>query len=279
MLGSRNAGRALEYIELLARENIEMHCQIVVCPGINDGATLEKTLRDLTALWPSVASVSVVPVGLTRWREGLERLQPVDLERAREIIANADSCGEGCLAKCGARVVYCADELYIKAGLPLPGDEYYEDYPQLENGVGMVALFREEFLAALEQAEPPDAPGSCSVATGMAALPYIRELVDLAREKCPSLRCEVYGIENTLFGGQVDVAGLLPGGDLIRGLKGKDLGKRLLFPASMLRREGDLFLDDLTPEDVGKALGVSVIPVKVDGGVFLCALLGIIPIT
>lgn len=265
MLGNPRAGEALKIMEQFAEGRIEMNCQIVLCPGLNDGAILERSLNDLERLYPSVNSISVVPVGLTAHRKNLYPLEPVTREKAREIVESVERFGEACLEKYGTRLAFCGDELYIKAGLPLPDTEFYEEFTQFENGVGMLSLFMEEFFNALPDGKQPS-PAPFSIATGTAAGPYLAKLLDAAAARCDNLNSYLYEIENEFFGGGVSVAGLLTGGDLIRQLSGRPLGQRLLLSANMLRDGGDVFLDGMTPQQVEHALGVPVKTVKIDGG-------------
>ena len=266
MLGNPRGGESLRHLYAFARAGIRIHAQIVCCPGWNDGAALEKTLADLSALYPSVDSVAVVPVGLTRHRAGLTPLTPVDEEKARAILSVIDA----------QTIVSAADELYLKAQLPLPGPEYYEGYPQLDNGVGLMSLFEEELRGALLCEEAPiPAPSPVTVACGMAAAPFMERMVDLVREKCPGLQARVAGIRNVFFGETVDVSGLVTGGDLRDQLRGKLLGERLLLPGVMLRDKENVFLDDVTVEELSQALHARVLPVEIDGGVFLDTLLEI----
>jgi putative radical SAM enzyme (TIGR03279 family) len=263
LLGNRRGAEGMKLIRRFADAGIIMHCQIVACPGINDGEALKKTMEDLASLYPSVSSVSVVPVGLTKHREGLFPLKPYTKEKALETVRLVEEFGKSCRQRHGSTIFFCSDEFYLITNLPLPDDAYYEGYPQLENGVGMLSLFKREFLEALP--ELPEASKSFSLATGKAAAPFLRELIDLAKEKCHNLCYGVYPVENHFFGETVDVAGLVTGGDLIRQLRGKPLGERLLIPATMLRHGGDRFLDDVTPEEVSAALEVPLVPVMQDG--------------
>ena len=274
MLKNRNAGKCLEQMARFARAGITMNCQIVSCPGINDGPALQRTLEDLVALQPGVNSVSVVPVGVTKFREGLCRLEPYTPETAAAVLDQVEAFAGRCLERLGTRLVWCSDEFYLKAGRPLPGDEFFEDYTQLENGVGMLRLLEVEFNAALygltgEETAPPFA-----VATGVSAAPYIAELARRLGEKCPGVRGKVYAIENRFFGETINVAGLVTGGDLIGQLRGKELGERLLIPSSMLRDGENVFLDDVTLEEAEGALGVPIVPVEQDGGALCDAMLG-----
>jgi putative radical SAM enzyme (TIGR03279 family) len=254
----------MDVIRRFADAGITMNCQIVCCPGLNDGAQLLQSLNDLKALYPAVASVSVVPVGITKHREGLYPLTPVDGKKAAEILDMTDSFGEKCLAALGCRLFYCADELYLKAGREIPPEDYYENYPQIENGVGMLRSLEEEFKAALKLMDEASSE-PFSIATGLAAECFLKKLLTQAQEKCNNINCEVYGIKNQFFGETVDVAGLVSGGDLVSQLKDKKLGSRLLIPASMLRHGGDIFLDDLPLKDAEAALGLPIITVPNDG--------------
>jgi len=259
LLGHKRGGEILDILRRFAQAGIEMDCQIVLVPGWNDGAALQRSMEDLAALTPAVNSVSIVPVGLTRHRQGLTELSPFDKVSARAVIAQVEAFAAECLARHGSRLFFCSDELYLKAELPIPGDEYYEGYPQLENGVGLLRLLETEFDDALEEWEYyPGEP--FAVATGVAAAPLLKKLVD--KVSAPGT---VYPIVNDFFGHTVDVAGLVTGQDIIRQLKGKDLGRRLLIPITMLRHGEGVFLDDLTPADLQRELGVPVIPVPCDG--------------
>ena len=275
MLGSEKGAAGVEVLSELARAGITLNCQIVCCPGVNDEAELSKTIKTMIALGPGINSVSVVPVGLTKFREGLTELSPVSKEAATEIIKLVSHYGRLCLKKRGSRVFFCADELYIKAGLKLPPDEFYEDYAQLENGVGMMRLFITEFEDALSDA--PDSksePLEFSVATGAAAQKYLTNLLKTASTKYGRISGNVYTIRNEFFGDSVTVSGLVTGGDLIKQLKGKMLGTRLLIPQNMLKHGDDVFLDDVTVSEVSDALGVPVRVVKQDGADLLYAFFG-----
>ena len=276
MLRNPRAGECLTLMRRLAEHRISMNCQIVLCPGFNDGPLLEQTLSDLISLFPAVPSVSIVPVGLSDHREGLCPLRPVDPDKAREIIETADRFGETCLERFGTRVIYCADELYLKAGLPIPETEYYEDFPQIENGVGLMASFADEVRAAAAEFPKGAVITPFSVATGLAAEQFMREMVALLLEACDNREDDtaaVYGVENRFFGSQITVAGLVTGRDLCAQLAGKPLGKRLLIPETMLKYGEPLFLDDMTVTQVSEKLGVPVIPVKVDGRSLAAAVL------
>ncbi len=271
LLGNKAGGESLEYMKAFARAGIVMNGQIVLCPGYNDGEQLQRTMEDMAA-W-GFASCSVVPVGLTKYREGLSRLRPVDRETANAVISQVDAFGERCLAERGTRLFFCSDELYIRAGRELPGEDYYEDYVQLENGVGMLRSLISEFEAGLRLEDGPAEASPYTIATGVSAAPFLGELADRARNQL-GVQGQVIAVRNDFFGPTVDVAGLVTGGDLIRQLKGLDLGKRLLIPVNMLRHGGDVFLDGLRVGDVERELGVPVTVVEQDGFDLLDAALG-----
>lgn len=190
MLQNPRGGEILEVLRRFSEAGIEMDCQVVVCPGWNDGAQLQKTMEDLAGFYPHVNSVSIVPVGLTRHRDGLTPLTPFDRDSAAAAVDQVESFGEKCLADQGSRIFFCSDELYIKAGRPIPEDEFYEGYPQLENGVGLLRLLVTQFEEALEtRAERPSQP--FSIVTGVAAAPWLRDLAAKA-----GADCRVYAVPN-----------------------------------------------------------------------------------
>ncbi len=275
MLKNRRAGEVLEVMTRLAQAGIRMNCQIVACPGINDGAVLDRTLGELSALAPAVESVAIVPVGVTRFREGLYPLRPYTAEQAGGVIDQVDAFGRDFLAKSGTRFAWCSDEFYLIAGRPLPEKAEYEDMNQLENGVGMLRLLLSQAQMALEdEVDAPLAP--FSVATGVSAAPFIQEIFQAAREKYPALEGWVYPIRNEFFGETITVSGLITGQDLAKQLAGKPLGRRLLIPSNMLRAGERVFLDDMTVEQLEQALGVPVVPVESESGFDLVdAMLGL----
>ncbi len=273
LLGTQQHDNTLRVMKRFARAGITMNCQIVCCPGLNDGEHLDKTMADLASMYPAVRSVSVVPVGLTKHRAGLYPLRPFDRETAMRTVYQAEAFGDGCLRKYGTRFVYAADELYLKAGLDLPPHRFYEDYPQLNNGVGMLRLLTTEAEEALRGTVRADGT-PFSIATGCAAAAHLQKIMVLTREKCANIRGRVYAVKNEFFGETVDVAGLVTGGDLIGQLRGKELGKRLLITRNMLRAGESVFLDDVTVEDVEKALGVAVRVVEQDGADLVRAMCG-----
>jgi len=263
ILGNPNAGQALEYLYKIAESKVELNCQIVICPGINDGKNLEKTLLDLTALYPSVKSIACVPVGLTKHRGGLAPLVPFDKESAESALDIIEQFGEHMLRTYGDRLVYASDELFIKAGREIPDYDYYGGFPQYENGVGMLTLLDYEFKEQVSKAGVIKNPRKKSIATGVLAAPSLEKLVEIS-----GANVKVHAIKNDFFGRQVTVAGLVTGSDLINQLlpHKNELGEELLIPSSMLRAGDDVFLDDITVRDVQTALGVKVRAVECDGG-------------
>ncbi len=276
MLRNPRAGESIDIMRRLARGGITMNCQIVCCPGLNDAAALQRTMEDLSGMYPAVKSVSVVPVGLTRFRQGLYPLRAFTAEHAAETIDLVTRFGDRCLERLGGRVFFCGDELYLKAGRELPPDGFYEDYPQLENGVGMLRLLMTEFSSAVKLGGEPDGE-PFSIATGTAAAPFFERLLGMAKERYGNIDGKVYAIENDFFGRSITVAGLVTGGDLIRQLRGKNLGRRLLISWNMLRRREQDFLDDVKLEEAATALGVPVCPVNSDGFELFDAMCGKLP--
>ena len=284
MMKNRRAGEVLSYLDRLAKAGIRMCGQIVLCRGINDGAELDRSMRDLAELAPHMSSVSVVPAGLTRYREGLYPLTPFTPEECKAVIEQVNAFGDACEKSLGYRMFCVADEFYLKAGLPLPEENYYGDYEQIENGVGMLRSLMAEFATELDYLEDYVGdrhgflPRHISIATGKAAAPTMRYLCDLLKKRLNGFECSVFEIENRFFGEQITVAGLLTGKDIEEQLKDKHLGDELLIPAGTLRAEGDLFLCGMTPNELSASLGVPVTPVKNDGSSLLAALVGSSPL-
>lgn len=274
MLGIKNGDAGVGALIALASAGIALNCQIVCCPGINDGAALKRAIDDILELGESVQSVSIVPVGLTDHRQGLTPLRPFEPESAISVIELVDSYAPLCLKKRGTRLFFCADEFYIKAGLPLPPDSYYESYPQLENGVGMMRLFIMEFMEELRKKPRQASVEPFAIVTGTAAGSFITNLLKTAAGVYGTIRGSVEIVENDFFGRNVSVSGLLTGADVIKHLKDCETAQRLLIPANMLRRGEDVFLDDISIGAVERALGAKVRVVRQDGADFLRALLG-----
>ena len=264
MLRNPRAGESIETMRRFAASGIVMNCQIVCCPGWNDGAELQRTMEDLAAMYPGVHSVSIVPLGVTKYREGLEPLTPFTPGHAAETLDQVTAFGDLCVEKYGTRIFWCGDELYLQAGRELPPEEFYEEFTQLENGVGMLRLMETEFTSALKLAEEPDGV-PFTVATGEAAAPLFEKLLRQAQARFPKLNGRVRAIRNDFFGHSITVAGLVTGQDLIAQLKGESLGERLFVSQNMLRRAEMDFLDDVTLEQAVQALGVPIYPVEEDG--------------
>ncbi len=274
MMNNRFAGEKLKYIRQLAENGIMLNCQIVCCPGLNDGDELRRSLSDLGQLMPNISSMAVVPVGLSRFRDGLYPLTPFTKETAGETIDIIEEFQAEFLEKFGTRTVYPSDEFYLIAERELPQADCYEDYPQYENGVGMLRSLIEEFEDALKNTEYNSQKRNISIATGYSAFDTIKRLAEMAEVRFPEIRCRVYAIRNDFFGETITVAGLITGQDLISQLSGKELGDELLISSSMLRSGSDAFLDDLTVPEVSQKLGVSVTATNNDGYDLLDAMLG-----
>ena len=276
MMKNKRAGYVLGYLNRLAEAGIKICGQIVLCKGVNDGDELTKTMHDLATLHPATVSVSVVPAGMTRYRDGLYPLEPFSAEDCRRVIAQVEDFSAKCLEYYGSRIIFCSDEFYLKAGLPLPCEEFYEDYSQIENGVGMITSMRTEFFTELDYLDEYTenfAPKKKSVATGAAAYPLIRELADELMARVDGLEVNVYKIDNEFFGDTITVAGLLTGKDLYGQLKDKDLGEELLIPAVTLRDGEEVFLCGMTLSELSESLGVRVTPSRADGADFIRTLL------
>ncbi|MEQ2456339.1 DUF512 domain-containing protein [Flavonifractor hominis] len=276
MLKHRRAGECLSIMCRFAQAGITMNCQVVACPGINDGPALERTLRDLGELYPAVNSVAVVPVGVTRFREGLCRIEPYTAGQAAALIDQVEAFAARFLDGHGTSLAWCSDEFYLIAGRELPEKSYYEDMAQLENGVGMLRLLTGQAALALEDVPEDASPTPFSIATGVSAAPFLRKIVDMAREKCGNINGTVYPVRNRFFGETITVSGLITGRDLMEQLAGQALGERLLIPANMLRTGERVFLDDVTVEQVEQTLGVPVTAVEAESGFDLVdAILGL----
>ena len=273
MMKNRFAGEKLGYVKQLSDAGIDINCQLVLCPGINDGKELERTLRDLGSLYPNILSVACVPVGLTKYREGLYPLERYNRETARDVIRIVNEFSDDFYEKHGTRLAYASDEFYLRAELPLPSDDFYEDFAQLENGVGVISMLYSDFNQLYETLDGDDKVRNITIATGTDAQPFINDLVQKAKQKWTGLNCEVIAIQNNFFGTTITVAGLVTATDIIDQLKGKNLGDVLILPNCMLRHEQDKFLDDYTVEDVEKALGVRIKLIGTQGD---CLLQGLI---
>ena len=276
MLQNKRAAVGIEIMRRFAENDITMNCQIVACPGVNDGPALDRTLRDLAEMHPSVNSVAIVPVGVTKFREGLYPLRPYRQEEAAAVIDQVEAFGAQSVKDRGTALAWCSDEFYLLAKRELPPKSYYEDMTQLENGVGMLRLLVGQAELALEDADPTLNPPPFSIATGASAGAFIQQIVDMAKGQCPNVEGYVYPIKNKFFGETITVAGLITGRDLMEQLRGQKLGRRLLIPSCMLRSGENVFLDDVTVAEVEEALGVPITSVEADSGFDLAdAILGL----
>ena len=274
MLGNRFAGNIYERMKKLAENKIYMNCQIVLCYGINDKEKLESSLDDMAALYPYVESISVVPVGLTAYRDGLFPLEPFDKAKSLEVIQQVEALQQKYLDTTGTRLVYLSDEFYVKAGLPIPSSECYEGFPQIENGVGLISSMKEEFDDAISCVPDKKYNRSVSLVTGEASYEFIKSLADELTKRF-YVKINVYPIKNEFFGGEVTVTGLLCGCDIIKQLKDKELGDCLIIPEVSLRDNDELFLDDTTLDDVRRELNVNISTALNDGYDFIEKILNI----
>lgn len=273
MLNNRFAGEALEKIKRFYDAGLEMNGQIVLCKGYNDGEELERTIQDLTAYLPFMQSVSVVPVGMTKYREGLAELAPFEKEDAIRVLAIVSKWQESIYKRFGTRMLHASDEWYLLAGQPFPPEDAYEGYPQMENGVGMVRSLTEEVDAFLSECKGDNRQRKRTLATGVLAAPVIREQLEKIQRKYPQMEAEVVPIINRFFGERITVAGLLTGTDIIEQLKGKELGEYLLLPEVLLKNGEDVLLDDLHISDIEKALQTRVRIVKSEGEALVRAMI------
>lgn len=275
MMHNRFAGEKLKFIYQLAENGIKLNCQIVCCPELNDGDELRRTLSDLESLMPNITSIAVVPVGVTKYRKGLYPLTCFNKETAGETIDIIAGFQQKFLKKFNTRTVFPSDEFFLIAGREIPDMDYYEDFPQYENGVGMVRSLIDEFENALKFAEWNSGKRHVSIATGYSPYPVICQLAKMAENHFPELKCDVYRIRNDFFGETITVTGLITAQDLISQLKGKNLGDELLISSAMLMRDSEIFLDDLTVSDVEKELNIKLKSTANDGYELLDAIMGI----
>ena len=273
MLHNRFAGDALKKIQILYDGGITMNGQIVLCKGINDGEELERSIRDMTKWLPNLQSVSVVPVGLTKFRDGLYPLEPFTKEDAKEVLGIIHKWQKKIYEEYGIHFIHAGDEWYLLAEEELPEEERYDGYLQLENGVGMLRLLLNEFEEAYEPLAGDGREIHLSMATGKLAYPYLKEMLERLKAKYPNLNVNLFEIRNDFFGERITVAGLITGQDLIAQLKGQDLGDALLLPCSMLRSGEEVFLDDVTVTELSDALQVPIDIVKSSGQDFIEAVL------
>ena len=273
MLHNRFAGDALKKIDKFYEGGIQMNGQIVLCKGVNDGDELERSISDMTKYLPNLQSVSVVPVGLTKFRNGLYPLEPFTSEDAEKVLEIIERWQEKIYAEYGMHFIHASDEWYILAGRELPEESRYDGYLQLDNGVGMIRLLMNEFEEALEELDGDDRVVEVSMATGVLAYDYLKMLVDKLTDKFPNVKVHLYKIINHFFGENITVAGLITGQDLLAQLKGQELGNCLLLPCNMLRSGEDVLLDDVTLSDIKESLQVEVDIVKSSGQDFIKAII------
>ena len=275
MLHNRFAGEALKKVDILYRGQIEMNGQIVLCKGVNDGEELERTIRDLTGYLPYLKSVSIVPVGLTKYRDGLYPLEPFTKEDAREVLSVIHRWQEKIYQEHGIHMIHAGDEWYVLAEEEVPEEERYDGYLQLENGVGMMRLLFNEVQEALSAVTGDERQREISLATGRLMYPYIGKILEEIRKKFPNITTHLYAIRNDFFGERITVSGLITGQDLTGQLKGQPLGERLLLPCNMLKIGEPVFLDDFTLEEVENSLQVKTDIVKSSGQDLLDAVIGV----
>lgn len=275
LMRNKFAGEKLKYIKQMTDAGIKLNCQIVCCPELNDGDELRRTLGDLGKLMPNISSMAVVPVGITKYRQNLYPLKIFDKETAGETIDIIEEFQAEFLDKFGSRVVFPSDEFFLTAERELPDMAYYEDFPQYENGVGMLRSLIDEFSNALETAEYDGGERHVTIATGRCVYPVIKELSDSAAKRFNGLKCDVVPIRNDFFGETITVTGLITAQDLIAQLKGRDNGMELLISSAMLMQNSEIFLDDMTVSDVENELKIKIRVTQNDGYELLDAILGI----
>lgn len=275
MMNNRFAGETLKYLKQMTDSGLRLNCQLVLCPNLNDGEELERTLHDLGELMPNISSIAGVPVGLSKFREGLYPLESFTKKGAERVIDTMKKYQDIFLEKYGSRTVFPSDEFFLIAERELPSAEYYEDYPQFENGVGMLRSLIDEFNDALNLADELTEPRRVSIATGYAPYSTIQNLVNKATSRWNNLECNVYPIRNDFFGEKITVTGLITAQDLINQLKDKPLGDELLLSKSMFKTNEDIFLDDITLQEVEKQLNIKIHKIDNDGFALLDGILGI----
>ena len=273
MLHNRFAGEALKKVDILYQGGIEMNGQIVLCRGVNDGEELERSIRDLTQYLPLLRSVSVVPVGLSKYRDGLYPLEPFTKEEAKEVIRTIEKWQKKVYAEYGIHFIHAGDEWYLLAEEEVPEEERYDGYLQLENGVGMLRLLGEEVKEAVAGRTGDDRRIKAVSATGALAAPFIKKYMEMIHEKFPNVEVDVISIRNEFFGETITVSGLITGQDLIRQLSGRDLGEKLLLPCNLLKNEEDVFLDDISVEELSRKLNVEIVIVDEGGSDLVSAVL------
>lgn len=273
MLNNKNAGMILDYIKYLTDNGIQVNAQIVLCPDINDGEILDKTISDLSAFYPNLLSIAIVPVGLTKHRKGLYQLKGFTPEGASKLIDQVEAWQAKFYEKYEDNLVFCADEFYVKANREIPDCTKYGNFEQLEDGIGLMSYFTMDFNKALMKYKPKKLEKTVSVATGKSAYKFIKEKADILEQTFDGLKINVYAIENLFFGPEITVTGLITGGDLIEGLKDKELGEYLVIDQKMLKEDVDIFLDNIYLEEVEEALNIKIIKSESFGNGFIRAII------
>ncbi len=276
MMQNRFAGEKLDFLWQMAKAGIQLNCQIVLCPGLNDGPELERTLTDLGKMLPHLTSVAIVPLGVTKYRQGLYPLTTFTAETAAQALDIIGRYQAQFMQQHGTRAVFPSDEFFLLAGREIPSADYYEEYPQYENGVGMLRSLADEFHEALTCAEPGQLPRKVTIATGRSPFSFLQSLMREAEAAFPGLTVQVIPIRNDFFGETITVTGLITGQDLTAQLKDTDIGEELLLSTAMIRRDSDVFLDDYTIPQVEEALRTHIRIVANDGWELLDAVLGIV---
>lgn len=269
MLKNPNAAKIYDIMKKFAANDIYMNCQIVLCPGYNDKDELDRTICDMAELFPYVSSCSVVPVGLTRYREGLCELKAFDGRASLDVIRQIEDYQREFKKEFGINLVYAADEFYINAKLPIPKASEYDGFPQIENGVGLIASLSEEFDEAIKLIKKKKYARNIAIATGEISYTFIKSLADRLMAECDGVKICVYPVKNEFFGGGVNVSGLVTGSDILRTFKNEPKYDELLIPDSMLRDGEDIFLDDITLSELSQKLEMTVTPVPNDGYAFI----------
>lgn len=275
MMNNKFAGDIMDKILFLANKRIKMNCQIVLVRNYNDSDELERTISELEAFYPHINSLSVVPVGITKFRQHLCELIPYDKESSIEVIKQVEVYQKSYREKHGVNFVYAADEFYVMAGMNVPEPKEYDGYPQIENGVGLIASFEEEVVSALEsEIYDIKEERNITIITGVAAYGFIKRISAMIEEKIENINIKVHRVKNNFFGETVTVAGLITGNDIINSMRGVEPPDEIIFPRVMLKADEDVFLDNITPMEIEEMLGVKVTPVNVSGFEFIDKLTG-----
>lgn len=264
MMTNKNAGKVLDVMRRFNEAGIKMNSQLVLCPGLNDGNELRRSLSDLLEL-ENMECIAAVPVGLTKYRDGLSRLEAFNKDTAMQVLEIIDEFAEKSVKKYGDRRIYGSDEFYLLSEKEIPEADFYGDFLQLENGVGLWSLLKSEAMDAISDIDTKFDERHISIVTGVAAYPLLSDIAKTCEQKCSGLRCDVFAIKNDFFGEKITVAGLVTATDIYNQLKDKSLGEALLIPSSMLRAEGDMFLDSITVEELSEKLKIKIIPIDNDG--------------